>query len=241
MSPAPGHNSMPEIKGFNRNTLLDWEGKIASILFLPGCNFRCPYCHASALVVDPASQPTVPLEEVDAYLEKNRGWIDGIVITGGEPTLQPRLADLFDHLIEHGVQIKLFTNGSRPGVLEQLIKTERIAAASMDIKAPLDARYERAAGAPVDLDAIRASIDVLTNSGINYEFRTTVCPAVLGHDDVVDTARAIRGAQRFTLQQFRPVDCLDPEFERIKPYGAEQLGRMAEAVSEFVGRCTVAM
>jgi pyruvate formate lyase activating enzyme len=181
----------------------------------------------------------VPLGEVDAYLAQNRGWIDGVVITGGEPTLQPGLFDLIDHLIEQGLKVKLFTNGSQPDILRELIRTGRLAAISMDLKGPLDERYERAAGVSVDLDAIRASADVLMNDGIPYEFRTTVCPGLLTHDDVVDTARAVRGAGLLTLQQFRPVDCLDPAFEKIAPYGEDELDRMAEAASEFVGRCTV--
>jgi len=251
MTPTTDRNVMPEIKGFNKSTLLDWDGQIASIVFLPGCNYRCPYCHASALVTEPDTQPNVPLGEVDTYLAQNRGWIDGVVITGGEPTLQPGLFDLIDHLIEQGLKIKLFTNGSQPDVLRELIRTGRLAAVSMDIKGPLDERYERAAGVSVDLDAIRASIDILMslparerglklmNDGIPYEFRTTVCPELLTHDDVVDIARAVRGAGLLTLQQFRPVDCLDPAFEHITPYGENELDRMAEAASEFVERCTV--
>jgi len=239
MTPTTHRNIMPEIKGFNKNTFLDWDGRIASIIFLPGCNYRCPYCHASALVTRPDTQPTIPLGEIDAYLAQNRGWIDGVVITGGEPTLHPGLFDLIDHLIEGGLKIKLFTNGSRPDVLRELVRTGRLAAISMDLKGPLDARYERAAGVPVDLDAIRTSVDVIIKGGIPYEFRTTVCPAVLTHDDVIDTARSVRGAGLWTLQQFRPVDCLDPTFEKIVPYEGDQLDRMAEAAGEFVGRCTV--
>jgi len=243
MIPAPHTPALPDIKGFNKNTLLDWEGEIASIIFLPGCNFRCPYCHASALVKDPGSQPSIPLAEIDGYLADNRGWVDGVIITGGEPTLQPGLPALIDRLLHSGVRVKLFTNGTNPDML----------AIAMDVKAPLDERYERAAGvplcAPADrpggagspaaLDAIRRSIEVVMNSGLEYEFRTTICPAVLSFDDVVDTARCIEGARRLVLQQFRPVDCLDPAFEKVKPYPPALLQRMAEAAETFVQRCTV--
>lgn len=230
---------MLEIKGFIRNTLLDWDGKIASIIFLPGCNFRCPYCHASALVRDGHLLPSVPFEEVQAYLEKNRGWIDGVVISGGEVTLHAGLPDLIKRLRAFGVAIKLFTNGSRPDVLRKLIDERLVDALSMDMKGPLDARYSKAAGTPVDLDAIRESIAILIGSGLPYEFRTTVCPTILSHEDVVDTARAIEGAELLVLQQFRPVDCLDPEFGEIKPYSEPELDGMADAAREFVRKCVV--
>jgi len=230
---------MLEIKGFNPNTLLDWDGKIASIIFLPGCNFRCPYCHASALVKNAAGLPPVQLSEVDAYLEKNRAWIDGVVISGGEATWHNGLPALVDHFRGLALAVKLYTNGSRPAVLCDLVQSGRLAAVSMDLKGPLDDRYSRAAGTPVDLDAIRASIDIVMSSGIPYEFRTTVCPTILAHDDVVDAARAIEGAELFILQQFRPVDCLDPEFEKIKPYTEDELGRMAESVKGMVKKCIV--
>ena len=230
---------MLQIKGFTRNTLLDWDGKIASIIFLPGCNFRCPYCHASVLVNDGQALPAVPFEDVQAYIEKNRGWIDGVVISGGEVTLHAGLPDLIKRLRAFGVAIKLFTNGSRPGVLRKLIAERQVDALSMDIKGPLDGRYSKAAGVPVDLDAIRESIGIVMAAGLPYEFRTTVCPPVLCHDDVVDTARVIQGAELFVLQQFRPVDCLDPEFEKIKPYREGELDGMAEAARKFVKKCVV--
>ena len=230
---------MVEIKGFIRNTLLDWDGKIASIIFLPGCNFRCPYCHASALVKDGSALPAVSVAEVDSYLEKNRAWIDGVVISGGEATFHNNLPVLVDHLRERGLGVKLFTNGSRPAMLHRLVDAGKLSAISMDVKGPLDERYSIAAGTPVDLDAIRESIGMLKDSGIPYEFRTTVCPAVLKSDDVIDTARDLSGAELFILQQFRPVDCLDPEFERVKPYRDDELDRMAALASQYVKKCVV--
>jgi len=152
---------MLEIKGFTKNTLMDWSGKIASILFLPVCNFRCPYCHASELVVDSSAIPNIQVAEIDEYLQANRGWIDGVVITGGEPTLQTNLLQLIDHLREQDLAIKLFTNGSRPAVVRELIETSRLDAIAMDVKAPLDERYNKAAGVEVDTSAIRQSIELI--------------------------------------------------------------------------------
>ena len=228
---------MVEIRGFIRNTFIDWDGKIASIVFLPGCNFRCPYCHASALVNDGARLPEISVAEVDDYLEKNRGWIDGVVISGGEATLHNNLPALVDHLRERGLGVKLFTNGSRPAMLRKLTDARKLNAVSMDVKGPLDERYSVAAGTQVDLDAIRESIAILKGSGIPHEFRTTVCPAVLSQKDVIDTASDLAGAELLTLQQFRPVDCLDPEFERVKPYRDDELDRMAALAGEHVKKC----
>jgi len=230
---------MLAIKGFQKNTFLDWDGMIASILFLPGCNFRCPYCHAAPLVARPHELPSVPVEEVEQYIETNRQWIDGVVISGGEATLQPELPALIDRLRAIGMAIKLFTNGTNPQMLGDLLAGGKLAAISMDIKGPLDDRYSRAAGVPVDLDAVRESIGLVMNAGIPYEFRTTVCPAVLAPEDVADTARGIQGAKLFILQQFRPVGCLDAQYENVKPYSDNELDAMAELARPFVQTCVV--
>jgi len=235
----PAIREMLQIKGFQKNTFLDWDGKIASILFLPGCNFRCPYCHASELVCRAATLQETPLAEVEQYLRNNRQWIDGVVITGGEATIHRDMPALVDRLLGLGVQVKLFTNGTNPVMLRDLLQGGKLAALSMDIKGPLDDRYSYAAGVPVDLDAVRESIGLLMNSGIPYEFRTTVCPAVLTIDDAADTARGIEGANLFILQQFRPVDCLDPRYENVRPYSDRELDAIAALAQPLVKKCVV--
>ncbi len=240
MSTPPTHTTtepLPAIKGFLPTSLIEWEGRVASAVFLPGCNFRCPFCHAADLVIRHAELPTVALDEVIAHLEANRGWIDGVVVSGGEATLQPRLRELIERLRRHVPAIKLDTNGSRPQVIEALFKAGLIESVSMDVKAPLDERYEAAAGVAVDLDAIRASIEFLKTCGIEHEFRTTVVPGLHTTDDILAIARELGGGEKLVLQQFAPLACLDPAYRERKPFSRAELRRMAQAASEFVGSC----
>lgn len=230
---------LPSIKGFTPSTLIDWEGKIASILFLGGCNLRCPYCHASALVLHPDELDEVPIEAVQAYFKQNEGWIDGAVICGGEPALHAGLDELCLWLHERGLAVKLDTNGTRPGVVERLIEKELVEAVAMDVKAPFDERYHRAAGVECDVAAIERTARMLIETGIEHEFRTTVCPAVVSEEDILDIVRSLQGAQSYVLQQFRPVDCIDPSMEVVLPWSMEKLREIAKAAVQLGCRCHV--
>lgn len=230
---------VPPIRGFIETTLIDWPGCLAAEVFLGGCNFRCPFCHAAHLVLNPSALEEIALQAVLGHLHAQRGWLEGVVISGGEPTLDQRLPALIEAFRDAGVAVKLDTNGSRPEVLRALIEAGRIQAVAMDLKAPLDERYSKAAGVAVDLAAIRDSIDLLMASGLDVEFRTTVCPAFHSLDDVVEIARAIAGAPRFCLQSFQPLNCVDPAMLEVGPYRDEEMQAMARACGEFVGRCWV--
>ena len=163
-----------EIHGFNKTTLLDYPEHIAATVFTGGCNFRCPFCHNGELVLDPGCQPLIPEEEVLAYLKKRQGILQGVCVTGGEPTLQKDLKDFLRKIKELGYPIKLDTNGYMPGVLWDLMQEHLIDYVAMDIKASRD-NYARAAGLPhMDISRIEESIGILKSSGIPYEFRTTV-------------------------------------------------------------------
>ena len=229
----------PPIRGFLENTMLDWEGKLAAIVFLPGCNFRCPYCHARHLITPSEYSENIPLHAVLAGLRAQRGWIDGVVISGGEPTLHPDLAELIILFRHQGLAVKLDTNGSRPDVLHDLLNRRLLDYVAMDIKAPLDHRYRHVAGAPVDLDAIRRSIRILIHARIPYEFRTTVCPSLTTPDDIRDIASAVHGAKLLYLQPFRPVNCLDPALHYARPYNPDQMRELCVLASPFVQRCIV--
>ena len=230
---------LPEIKGFLPSSLLDWDGKLASILFLPGCNFRCGYCHAGALIGRPNELETIPHERIREHIKENEGWIDGAVITGGEPTLHEGLAELCQWLREMSLGVKLDTNGSRPDVIADLIQRKLIDYVAMDIKGPLDARYSVITRTQCDVDAIRRSVEIIIGSGIDHEFRTTVCPAVLGRDGLLDAARALQGAKRLILQPFRSIDCLEPSFEGVHPLPLLELREWAQAARDFVPNCRV--
>ena len=166
---------MLEIKGFLETSFIDWPGKICSVLFLPYCNLRCPYCHDHPLVLHPEQYPTFRLRDILNRLHSLRGWVNGVCLTGGEPTLHAELLFLVRRIKRLGFPVKLDTNGSNPGLLEQLIAERAIDFVSMDVKAPVDLIcYSRVAGLTVNLDLIWRSIQILKRGDVEYGFRTTV-------------------------------------------------------------------
>ncbi|MEW6355065.1 MAG: anaerobic ribonucleoside-triphosphate reductase activating protein [Planctomycetota bacterium] len=229
---------LPPIKGFIPNTLIDWEGRIASIIFLPGCNLRCPYCHAGHLVGAPNTLESIPFDSLEEKARSQRGWLDGVVISGGEPTLHNTLAELCERIRSLGLGVKLDTNGTRPDHLRFLIEKGLVDCVSMDVKAPLD-KYPQATRADCDVAAVRESITMLLDGDLEYEFRMTVCPAVSTEEDVMNTAKEIRGARVFYLQQFNPEFAMDPSLRDVRPYPREQLREFAQKASRFVNLCVV--
>ena len=227
------------VKGFIPHSLLDWEGKIASIVFLAGCNMRCPYCHASHLVMGQPALERIPTTSVLAYLNEHADWVDGVVISGGEPTIHDGLGALIEAVRAPGLAIKLDTNGTRPDVIEGLIKENKLDYIAMDVKAPLDSRYGVAAGGDVDLAAIRRSIELLMSCGVDYEFRTTVCRALHDEGDLADLARALSGAKQWVLQAFRPLDCIDPRYRRMDAETPESVTALAKLARESMEAVTV--
>ncbi len=192
-----------EIHGFNKTTLLDYPGHVAATVFTGGCNFRCPFCHNSNLVLNPASQPQIPEEEVFAHLEKRRGILEGVCITGGEPTLQPDLPDFIRKVKELDYPVKLDTNGYEPKVLRRLLEEGMLDYVAMDIKAAPE-HYAEAAGCPgLDFSRIEESIHILKNCGIPYEFRTTVVQGLHTVEEFTAIGRLLEGSRAYYLQYFR--------------------------------------
>lgn len=223
------------IKGFIGTSLIDYPGCVASVLFVGGCNFRCPYCHNADLVLRPSSRPAIPTGQLLADLERRRGFVDGVVLTGGEPTLYPALAGLLRAIRAMGFAVKLDTNGSRPDVLRDWLEQGLLDYVAMDVKAPRERYPEIAGREDVDVEAVAASVDVLKHCGRPHEFRTTVVPALLHVDDVEAIARWIAGPVPYFLQQFQPNGCLDPRLERVQPYSVTELERMATAARSYLG------
>jgi pyruvate formate lyase activating enzyme len=181
-------NSIP-IKGFLETSFLDWPGKIVSVIFLPSCNFRCPFCQNATLVLKPQHLKTWPLPEVLQRIKELQDWIDGVCITGGEPTLQETLPDLIRIFKKRNLLVKLDTNGSYPHMIETLLKENLVDAIAMDVKAPLEEiSYARLTGVPVDLKAIKKSIDLIRKSSIEKIFRITVVPKLLTEEDIYRVA-----------------------------------------------------
>ncbi|MCK4994449.1 MAG: anaerobic ribonucleoside-triphosphate reductase activating protein [Candidatus Omnitrophica bacterium] len=228
------------IKGFNPHTFLDWEGKIACVIYLPGCNFKCPFCHSSELVINPETIANVDYAYIKDFFKEKKGWIDGVVIGGGEPTLYKNLPDLLRDIKNKGLLVKLDTNGTNPMVLKQLIDEKLLDYVAMDIKAPLDTQlYAKVTASNVDVISIKQSIDLLMSRDIDYEFRTTVVPCFLQKKDMLAIVKAIKGAKKYILQQFDPKDTLDKSMATVKPYLPDELKQFAQLVSEFVKQCYV--
>lgn len=226
---------IPSIKGFIEASFLDWPGKIASVIFLPDCNFRCPFCHNHRLVKDGLSLEEIPLDQILVRLSKLKGWIDGVCISGGEPTLHKGLPGLIAEIRAAGFLIKLDTNGANPEILRDLIKNGLLDEVAMDIKAPLkEHSYSVCAGVPLSIKQIEESIDLLMEGGVSYIFRTTVVPGLLEENDVYEIASRVKGATRLLLQNFNPQDPLDPELAHTRPYSDEGLAKMQERVDSLI-------
>lgn len=194
------------IKGFLETSFVDWDGRIAAVIFLGGCNFRCPFCYNVSLVLEPDKNPNIDWAVVSEYLETHRDWLDGVVVTGGEPTIWPGLPDLLRELKGFGLPVKLDTNGSRPEIVSQLLAEGLAEHIALDYKAPLDDRYYRAAGCPAPSagtgspsvvevglpDRIRRTISILLASHLPVEFRTTAVPGFLDEDGLRKMAQDLK-------------------------------------------------
>jgi pyruvate formate lyase activating enzyme len=210
-----------KIGGLQKFSLIDYPGRISAIVFTQGCNFRCPYCHNPELVDPVQYGPVLPEEEVISFLEKRRGKLDAVTMTGGEPTLQPDLDRFLQEIKKMGYLIKLDTNGSMPDTLERLIHAGLVDYLAMDVKGPLK-KYGQIAGTEVQTRKIRKSIALIANSGIDHEFRTTVVRSQLDNEDLIAIAGLLKNGRLHVLQTFVPVKTLCPEFLAETSYSPEE-------------------
>ncbi len=235
---ASGEKPM-KIIGFIKTSLLDWDGHVVASLYLPGCNFRCPFCHNKDVVLDPGSFDEVSFSEVEEFVRSNAEFLDGVVVTGGEPTVHKDLPDLLRKIKGLGMKVKLDTNGTDPDMLRDLIEAGLVDYVAMDLKAPLNEKYDDLAGVSVDLGRIKRSIELLETSGVEHEFRTTVVPILLSAQDVEAMAAYIGGTKKFALQQFRPERTLDPNLSAVKPYSKAAILGMAENARQYVRKVVI--
>jgi pyruvate formate lyase activating enzyme len=194
-----------EIKGFLDVSFVDWDGKVSSVIFLPNCNFRCPFCHNANLVLHHEKLEPIPFESIEEELMKQKGWIDGVCITGGEPTLHSDLPELCSRLKKMGLSVKLDTNGTNPAMLKELIDRRLVDYVAMDIKAPLTTKkYSAATGTTAEelLEKVDESVKLLLESDLDYEFRTTVVPTLQDVDDIEQMCHSLRGCRKYVLQRF---------------------------------------
>lgn len=202
-----------KIYGLNKTTLLDYPGKVAATIFLGGCNFRCPFCQNSSLVLNPSAQPEIPVKEVLSFLKKRKGILDGVCITGGEPTLSPDLPELLQEIRTLGYPIKLDTNGTHPALLKTLTEQNLIQMTAVDIKACPD-NYPALCGlVHPELDAVKETVEFLKNGTLDYEFRTTVIRELHSEKDFIEIGQWLTGAKAYYLQAYRDSEeVLQPGF-----------------------------
>lgn len=229
---------MITIGGLQKLTLIDFPGNLACTIFLSGCNFKCPWCYSRELVLPQniKLQPKISQDEVFDFLAARKNLLGGVVICGGEPTIHEDLAGFIEKIKKMNFLVKLDTNGSNPQALKGLIAENLIDYAAMDVKLPKE-RYYELSGA--DAQKIAQSIQILKNSKIDSEFRTTVVPSVHTKKDIIAIAKWISPAKKYYLQNFRPEKTIDPEFEAKKPFSDEDLLDMQKAVAPLFETCRI--
>ena len=191
------------IHGLQKLTLVDYPGKCACILFTGACNFRCPFCQNGSLVLDSAGEPVIPGDEIFSFLKKRRRMLEGVVVTGGEPTINADLIPFLGRIKELGYFVKLDTNGYLPSVLKVAVSSGYVDYVAMDIKTSLD-EYSLLSGVDTDTSRIRESIDFLLSGTVDYEFRTTVVNELHHRENFEKIGEIIKGAKRYFLQSFVP-------------------------------------
>jgi len=217
-----------EIGGLQKLSLIDYPGRLSCIIFTIGCNFRCSYCYNPSLVEGTCGR--IPQKEIFSFLRKRKGLLDGVIITGGEPTIHNDLPDFIQRIKKMGFLVGLETNGTNPRMIKKLISKRLIDYIAMDVKAPLK-KYKEIVNVEVDLDKIKESIDVIMNSGIEYEFRTT-CYPLLTKDDFIKIFKLIKGAKKYGIQQFLDKNTLmDTD---LKPYPDKFLYELKKISEDYV-------
>ncbi len=189
-----------KIGGFQKTSLLDFPDKISAIIWTMDCNFRCPFCYNKQIVLGEANR--IPDEEIFSFLEKRKGLLEGLVISGGEPLLQDDIISFAEKVKKLGYPIKLDTNGSCPEKLKELIDKKLVDYIAMDVKAPKN-KYNELTGTKTDISKIEESIEIIKSDAPDYEFRTTFVPNLLKKEDIVEIAKWLDGAKRFYLQEFK--------------------------------------
>ena len=221
------------IGGLQKVTLIDYPGKIACTVFLIGCNFRCPWCYSKELVLPEAikKHPKISKKYFFDFLKKRKGLLEGVVICGGEPTINKELPNFIKKIKKLGYPVKLDTNGSNPKMLKELIDEKLIDYVAMDVKLPKEKYFKILGQNP---KKIEESIKILKESKMGCEFRSTILPAVYHEEDVVKMAKWIRNTKIYYLQQFRPEKTIDPEYEKYKPFNKENLEKIQRKCNKYV-------
>lgn len=223
--------------GIEKFTLIDYPGKVACILYTIGCNFRCPYCHNPELVEE-TTDIKISEAEVFDFLDTRNGMLDGVVITGGEPTIHPELTSVMEKIKSKGFLVKLDSNGTNPALLEESIKRNLVDYIAMDIKAPFS-KYAETVNRSVNLANIEKSIKLIMASGVEYEFRTTVIKSLLSPSDIEEIGKEIKGAKHYFLQKFVSNKILNPQFKKKTTYSNDEFQNIKSTLLNYVEHCEI--
>jgi len=229
---------MMKVKGFQGTSLLDFPGRVASLVFTGGCNLTCPFCHNAGLVLEPENFPDYPLDELLADLKKREGFIDGVVVSGGEPTIDTGLPAFLSLLKERGLQVKLDSNGLAPGVIRSLLEQHLVDYFAIDIKTSLS-RYNELHTQPVMTQSLVETVNILKQADVEVEFRTTCIPHLVTETEIDEMGELLRGAPLWVLQQFVPMHAMVEEWQDFEMYRPEQLHALADRAGEFVDKVEV--
>jgi pyruvate formate lyase activating enzyme len=231
---------MIKIGGLQKLTLIDYPGRIAATVFLTGCNFHCPWCYSRELVISEEieKQPKIPEKDFFNFLKERRELLEGIVLCGGEPTINKELPSFAKKIKKLGFLVKLDTNGSNPKMIKELIDKKLIDYVAMDVKLTKE-KYPEIFAKKVKIRDIETSINLLKEDKVDYEFRTTVVPTIHTKENILKIAHWIKPAKKYFLQNFRAEKTIDPSFEKIKPYPQEFLLEIQRAVAPFFKVCQV--
>ena len=190
------------IHGFNKSTLLDYPKHLAATIFVGNCNMHCPFCHNASLVLRPNTQPIIPKEDVLSYLKKRKSILEGVCITGGEPTLYPDLPYFISQIKEIGHKVKLDTNGTNPDMIRELVDKSLIDYVAMDIKNSKEKYITTAGNKDVSMDKINESVSLLLSDMVDYEFRTTIVNELHTKSDILSIGGWIKDAKAYYLQAY---------------------------------------
>lgn len=231
-------------KGWQKTSLIEYPGKIATVLFTGGCNFRCPFCYNADLVQRPGELSDLPGESVLQYLRTNRELYQALVISGGEPTLNEAIPEFLAEVKALGLCTGLETNGTNPDMIGRLLEEGLIDYVAMDVKAPITwPAYQKAAGLTEGeqdwIKKIRATLELLKMTKAEIELRCTLVPKIHNREDLLYLARQLQGHRRFVLQQFVPERALDPLYRDESPFSAETLRELRGQIADLFGSCEV--
>jgi pyruvate formate lyase activating enzyme len=227
-----------DIKGIQKTSLVDYPEKISTVLFFGGCNFSCGYCHNPDLVRGSNYLKSYSETEILEFLKSRTSLVDGVVITGGEPTLQKEIESFIQSIKKIPLYVKIDTNGSNPALIERLLEKSLLDYIAIDIKSSPD-KYEIATGVKADTAAIKETVELIKHSGINYELRTTCVPSFVELNDFIKIKEWIGQVKRYYLQQFVNKETLDASLKELNPYPADVLNEFKEVVKMFADVCEV--